>query len=320
MRMQPRNERRRSALVQRGGFTLAEVLVTLMIMSGILVTLTQILTAARSARDMIHNIQENQLAGPAILDLIERDLRGMQTYNRRRADYLRITDRVRAGLDADSLDFVSGVNSLVFTEERDRQLRANMNEVGYRLRPSPQDDDFLEIWRREDFGVDEEPFDGGDFTFLHDRVRGLEILVFVERGDDEEPIEEWGTGLNEEHIGLPHRIEIELTLELSNRIVKERIAAARVGAQTVTYRRVIRFPEALELAQELQPVPFIPKIEPPLLDGVAVGGEGEEGIETGDDGLPDGGGLPDGLSPLDIDTTTITGSGGGGPIPGLGGG
>ena len=294
----------------RAGFTLAEVLVTLMIMSGILVTLTQILTAARSARDMIHNIQENQLAGPAILDLIERDLRGLQTYNRRKADYLRVTDRVRAGLDADSLDFVTGVNSLVFNEERGRSLRADLNEVGYRLRPSPEDDDFLEIWRREDFGVDEEPFDGGVFTFLHDRVRGFEILVFLERGDDEEPVEEWGTGVEDEHIGLPHRIEIELTLELSNRIVRERISAAKVGARTVTYRRVIRFPEGLELAQDLQPVPFVPTIEPPVLDGVATGAPGADGSQSGGQGngiTPPGGGIPPGLG----GATGAAGGGGG---------
>ena len=60
----------------RAGFTLVEVLLTLLIMSMIMVSLTQILTAARTSRDTIHNIQETQLAGPAILDLVERDLRG----------------------------------------------------------------------------------------------------------------------------------------------------------------------------------------------------------------------------------------------------
>ena len=65
----------------RAGFTLVEVLLTLLIMSMIMVSLTQILTAARTSRDTIHNIQETQLAGPAILDLVERDLRGLVTYD-----------------------------------------------------------------------------------------------------------------------------------------------------------------------------------------------------------------------------------------------
>ena len=54
------------------GITLAEILVVILIMSGILVGISTVLTSARRTRDMIHNIQENQLAGPAILDSIER--------------------------------------------------------------------------------------------------------------------------------------------------------------------------------------------------------------------------------------------------------
>src|SRR5262249_15221466 len=56
----------------RAGFTLVEVLLTLLIMGMIMVSMTQILTAARTSRDTIHNIQETELAGPAILDMIER--------------------------------------------------------------------------------------------------------------------------------------------------------------------------------------------------------------------------------------------------------
>ena len=77
--MKPINRNKRSA-----GFTLVEVLLTLLIMSGILLSLTQLLTAARRSKDTIHNIKEHQLAGPAILDLIEGDLRGLITVNRPR--------------------------------------------------------------------------------------------------------------------------------------------------------------------------------------------------------------------------------------------
>ena len=64
----------------RAGFTLIEVLLVLLIMSGILVTISQILSAARTSRDTIHNIRETQLSGPAILDLIEEDLRGIYVF------------------------------------------------------------------------------------------------------------------------------------------------------------------------------------------------------------------------------------------------
>jgi hypothetical protein len=44
-----------------------------------MVTVTQILTAARMSRDTIHNITEQQLAGPSILQQIENDLRAKQS-------------------------------------------------------------------------------------------------------------------------------------------------------------------------------------------------------------------------------------------------
>ena len=71
-------------LSRRAGFTLMEVILTLLIMGGIMVTITQILTASRQSRDTIHNIQESMLAGPAILERIEEDLRGLLVYDRER--------------------------------------------------------------------------------------------------------------------------------------------------------------------------------------------------------------------------------------------
>ena len=85
---------RRGAAPTKSGFTLAEVLVTVLIMGGIMVSITQILHTARISRDTIHNIQETQLAGPAIMDMIERDLRGLMIYNRTRQDHMRVQNRV----------------------------------------------------------------------------------------------------------------------------------------------------------------------------------------------------------------------------------
>jgi prepilin-type N-terminal cleavage/methylation domain-containing protein len=258
----------------RAGFTLVEVLLTLLIMSGIMLSMTQILTAARISRDTIHNIQETQLAGPAILDLVERDLRGLVTYDRPRAQYLRVRQRVMLGLDGDSLDFVTTTDSLVLHEERDRFVRTDVNEVGYRLRQSPVSDQFLEIYRREGYGVDEEPFEGGNFQFLHDRVKGFDIQCFDDDGPDAEPIDEWGTERAGEHVGIPARIEITLTLELAPRLVNEQLRIAPIDRRTVAYRRVIRFPESLRVDDEAIAVPKIPEAQK------AQGGQGANAANT----------------------------------------
>jgi prepilin-type N-terminal cleavage/methylation domain-containing protein len=269
----------------RAGFTLVEVLLTLLIMGMLMLSMTQILTAARNSRDTIHNIQETQLAGPAIMDLVERDLRGMFVYNRARATALRVENRAMLGLDGDSLDFVASTDGLVFEEIDNRFQRADYNEVGYRCRPSMDSDDFLEIYRREDFGVDEEPFEGGRYVFLHDRVKAFDIQVFLADGiDDNEPLDEWGMQETDPEIGVPTRIEISLTLELAPRIQREQLRIVPLDRRTVTYRRVIRLPTSLAREDADLLVPTIPRPGTPAAAGLPVGGGGGGEPGFGDPG------------------------------------
>lgn len=246
---------------QRGGFTLIEVLLTLTIMAGILVTVTRILVSARTTRDTIHNMQEIELAGPAILQRIEDDLRAILVYDRDGRHALRLKNRTVYGFDADSLDFVCTTDGLMPFREQDGRpfLRADVNEVGYRLRANPDSDDFLELYRREDFGVDDQPFDGGGYALLHDRVKGFEVRAYRENGVDAEPEDTWGD--DEEFTGLPAWVEIELTIELSPRLVREQLIDLK---KTVTYRRVFRFPPGIVRALEIAPVPVVPRITAPV--------------------------------------------------------
>ena len=310
----------------RSGFTLAEILVVVMIMSGILVAITMVLTSARRTRDLIHNIQENQLAGPAILDHMERDLRSMFVFGRPPEEALRVLDRTVAGRDGDRIDFITSTNSLILTEDlsANKFLRADFNEVGYVLRENPRNEDFLEIYRREAFGVDEEPFEGGRYTFLHDRVKGLNIEVFEndDTPDEEaEPLDEWDAV---EKVGLPARVEIVLTLELAPRLVREQLTLASVDKRTVEYRRVIRFPQYLRDALALQPVPKIPEFEP--YEGQIGGGAGGPGADGTDAGSgvtnPGGGGagFGDVFGGSGVQSGGSGGGGGVNPLNPLGGG
>jgi type II secretion system protein J len=249
-------------VARRAGFTLVEVLVTILIISGIMMAVTELLNATRITRDTIHNVQETQMAGPAILDLIERDLRGLFTYDLKADGILRVDNRVLIGRDADSLDFIATTDNLTPWEIRQRYVRCDINEVGYRLRPNPADKDLLEIYRRESFGVDDDPFEGGQYTFLHDRVKHFDIQVFTEDGPDAEPEEEWDPGIPDQR-GLPRRIQIELVLELAPRILREQLAVAPVEKRTVTYRRVLRLPESLRASLKAPPMPAIPVITAP---------------------------------------------------------
>lgn len=270
---------------RRAAFSLVEVLVALMIVSGIMLALTQLLEATRISRDTIHNIQETQLAGPAIMDLIERDLRAILVYDRAPDQMLRVKNRVLLGRDADRIDFVASTDSVVLTEIEHRLVRSDVNEVGYMVRMSPRDDEFLELYRREDFGVDEEPFEGGGYTFLHDHVTNLEIGVYDEDGPDAEPLDDWGE--DEEHTGLPKRVEIKLTLELAPRLTHEQLRIAPVDKRTVTYTRILRFSEDLMAQVEFQPTPTIPVYG---AGGQASGGSGAQQQQTTTGGAGGSGG------------------------------
>jgi prepilin-type N-terminal cleavage/methylation domain-containing protein len=280
---------------RRSGFTLIEVLLVLLIMSGILVTISQILTAARTSRDTIHNIRETQLAGPAILDLIENDVRALYAFNTDAPRVLRVRDGVVGGLDADRLDLITTTDSLVLTRDKaNRFMRADVNEVGYCVRQNPDNNDFLELFRREAFGVDDAPFEGGYYTFLHDRIVSFDIRVFEEDGIDAEELESWGTD-HDEFSGLPARIEIELALELAPRLMREQLTIAPIHARTVVHKRIIRLPQLLRETLQLRPLLAIPVVKPPSLEQESAGGaaDAEERDGEGDEG--------DEVSPLTVD-------------------
>jgi prepilin-type N-terminal cleavage/methylation domain-containing protein len=276
---------RRALRGLRAGFTLVEVLVVVLIVSGIMLAITQVLDSARVSRDTIYNIEETQLAGPAIMDLIERDVRAMITYDMPLESLLRVKNRVVSGLDADSLDLIATTDSLAAWDVNRRATTMDYGEVGYRLRPNPADKDLLEIYRRESFGVDDKPYEGGQFVFLHDRVRHFDILVFNEDGPDADSLEEWNDGATDpEKIGLPARLQIELTLELAPRIQREQITFRSADKRTITYRRVIRIPQVLRDMLAGPPIPTIPSLSPPGAPGAAGAPGGANNPATGGGG------------------------------------
>ncbi|MFT7676511.1 MAG: hypothetical protein ACI8QC_000482 [Planctomycetota bacterium] len=260
----------------KAAFTIVEVLLTVSIMGLMMVAITQLLTSVRVTRDRIHNIQETQMAGPVIVDMIVRDLYAIHVADRAREFHLRVQDRVEYGLDADRIDFVTSTDAREAMLDGERQLRADLCEVGYVTRVRPDDDEFLELFRREAFGVDENPFHGGNYTFLTDRVKSLAIDVYTLDGPDEEPLQEWGLNQQDtETHGLPAWIEIRLTLENAPRLLREQIERSSRERATVTYIRTIRFPEGLRYEEDED----VPRFGIPQRPAEG-SGEGEE--EEGD--------------------------------------
>lgn len=286
MTMRSQNHTRRSS----AGFTLVEVLIAALIMGMMFMSISKLMQSARQTRDTIHNLQETQLAGPAILEMLSSDIAGLFTVNRERQFWVGITDRTVNGLDADRIDFVTTSDSLLAIPDLgddDRPVRADYNEVGYVLRPNPDNDEFLELYRREDYGIDEEPMRGGEYTFLTNQVKGFNIEVFEEDGPDAEPVDDWGPAASDpERIGLPAFAKITLTIELKPRIDRESMDRTGRDRRTIDYVRYVRFPERLRFEEEA-----IPRLTIPSAPGAAGEGDGTDPDDpTNDPGNLDPGG------------------------------
>lgn len=254
------------------GFTLIEIIVSVGIMGFMLMAITKTLQSVRDTRDLIHNIQETQLGGPVILDLIERDLRAIYTTNLPAEFHLRVENRVQLGEDADRIDFITTTDGMIPDLT---VVCADVNEVGYCLRPSPLNDDFRELYRREDFGIDEEPHLGGNYIFLHDKVVSFNVEVYTEDGEDAEPLEEWGVNASDpDTTGLPARLVITIVIEIEPRLLYETQAYMRIPQKRV-FQRIIRLPQSLRL----EPNQLLRFAVPTAPSGA---GTNEEELEGGD--------------------------------------
>jgi len=271
---------------RRAGFTIVEVMIAVAVMSLMLVSILKVLSGVRLTRDRIHNTQETQLAGPIIMDLIREDLQGLHILGRAKKDHLRIPDRVQHGLDADRIDFITTTMSREPVWIENEVRRARVCEVGYVTRPNPNDDEFLELYRREDFGVDDDPFSGGNYTFLSNRVKAFSIEVFLQDGPDEEPLMNWGNpdSIEEDHKGLPASIVISMTLENAPRLLQEQLEFSSTQLMTVTYKRTLRFPEELRQDEDqlaFLAIPAVPDERSGAADGDADGDGKEDDLEVG---------------------------------------
>ncbi|MFN7587451.1 MAG: type II secretion system protein J, partial [Planctomycetota bacterium] len=63
------------------GFTLIEVLLAVAISSVVLLTVSTTFHVMLNARDVVEDLAESTEAGPRIMNLIERDLMGIWTFN-----------------------------------------------------------------------------------------------------------------------------------------------------------------------------------------------------------------------------------------------
>lgn len=193
------------------GFTLIEVLLAIAITATIMVTVGSTFHVLLNARDVVDELAESTEAGPRILNLIERDLNGLWTYNIRNNAVFRGRDMDVFGQEADRMDFLTTTDSVGFVRDvHDHPFKTTICEVGYWFKPNPRIRELFEMWRREDPMVDDELTTQGSFQLVHDRVKSFKVTYYDSLGYEALPKNEWDSSVDDQ---LPKRIKVEFTIE-----------------------------------------------------------------------------------------------------------
>ncbi|MBC8370617.1 MAG: prepilin-type N-terminal cleavage/methylation domain-containing protein [Planctomycetes bacterium] len=223
-------------------FTLLEVLISLAIMGMVMATVMQTVQQTKLAVDAIHNIMETENVGPRILSQIRQDIENIAVSDVVNYNLLKGEDETIIGAGADKLDLIVNRRSYIpaLSDDGDRQLHPYLNEVGYRLKQNPLRSDFLELYRREDPLVDDEPFRDGSYALIYDRIVSLDIRYSKRPDLDMTWEENWDSEMEQ---ALPFAIEVYLEIEIQPRRSVESLNIIEANRARLSFTDVIHIPE-----------------------------------------------------------------------------
>jgi type II secretion system protein J len=240
------------------GFTLIEVLLAIAITATVMVTVATTFHVMLNARDVVDDLAESTEAGPRIMNLLERDLQGIWTYNVANNAVFRGRDMDVNGRDADRMDFLTTTDAVGFVLDLQNVPRKpTICEVGYWFKPNPRYRDVFEMWRREDPMIDDDIISQGSFQLVHDRVKSFKVSYYRELGFEAKEELEWNSA-NEDK--LPKRIRVEFTIERkrgSRNVVSDVEIDDFEGAEKTYVRHFVfpaRFDDALAASNARIPV------------------------------------------------------------------
>lgn len=160
------------------GFTLVEVLIGALILGIFISFVYGAVVSAFQVRAVVQSTTSALSRGTMAIDIVARDIecafiRPIEGYDAFKAE----DDGGRT-----VLNFVTTTDSRRQEEFDRRLLRSDVTEVGYGTR---QGDGALVLFRREQFGVDGDPFKGGDYYKVIDGVKEFNIEWFEKDPSDE---------------------------------------------------------------------------------------------------------------------------------------
>lgn len=201
------------------GFTLVELTVAILLVSITMAFIYQKLWYTVRTRDMLVRELESPKIESAVLDMIARDFRFLYYQEALLPGNSGFWGRSKSlnAKDADRVDFLtSRVSRIAELEDATAQPGDSpLGEVGYACRPNDANSKWLELWRREDYFVDDDPTDGGKFSLVYDKVRRFSLRYYPtpEAGatDDKNGLEEWDSKTSKK---VPYAIILDMWYDI----------------------------------------------------------------------------------------------------------
>ena len=201
---------------RRSGFTLIEIMVALTVLAILVSMIYQVLLNSVRGQDMVREGLRAPKVQNAILGQIFRDFRYLYWDDFTGDTGFVGKNKELGGKEADIIDFVTSRPSRTshLSDESARDdLPSPLTEVGYALRQNDENPDWLELWRREDWFVDDNPVKGGTYSLIYDRITKFSLLYFPipEENVDSKGQEEWDTRVKHK---LPYAIVLEIQFDV----------------------------------------------------------------------------------------------------------
>ncbi len=211
------------------GFTLLELMLTLLIVAIVMMFLGGVVVSTIRAQQTVEELTYSAEIGPSLLASIRRDLEAAILPDSEE-EYFKGVDRGSSSDAQDRLDFAAAVMSYGAEDEYSTPVFQSVNEVGYQLLPSRSDPGQNVLYRREDPWIDAEPLQGGRLIEMYHRVRSFNVTYY----DGEEWVDEWATKDREGN--FPKAIKVEL-----------RVVIPRGGGGQGTHLRHDRHPPRIRV-------------------------------------------------------------------------
>ena len=208
------------------GFTLLEIMITIIITSMIMMALYGVLVSALQAHELISEVTHGMDVGPLIMAQIRQDLEAVfvpETVPPKNfSTFFAGVDKPQFGIEMDQIGFITTVPTFVFEEGEEKPKLISITEVGYKILKDPksQNSKYYTLFRREEPFIgntqsakpNADVLTGGKLYPLYDKILSFKLEFLDPKASKEQQwVPAWQANTTQ---ALPDAVKIEIILVL----------------------------------------------------------------------------------------------------------